>query len=114
MSLLYREAISETCFTLSSNTVFNLLLYFSCVLVWDTRPPKGPQQPTTKKESEGPKNPMGVPDTFKHLDLSWKPMLKVNISYKTKIMGLSMIKTFIVISFGKLIQVHCDIIHNKS
>jgi len=22
---------------------------------------------------------MGVPDTFKHLDLTWKPMLKVNI-----------------------------------
>lgn len=61
-----------------------LTLYFSCVLVWDTRPPKGPQQPTTKKESEGPKNPMGVPDTFKHLDLSWKPMLKVNILHKTE------------------------------
>lgn len=50
---------------------------FSCVLVWDTRPPKGPQQGT--KEKAGPKNPMGVPDTFKHLDLTWKPMLKVKL-----------------------------------
>ena len=52
-------------------------MYFSCVLFWDTRPPKGPQQQQGSKEKTGPKNPMGVPDTFKHLDLTWKPMLKV-------------------------------------
>lgn len=51
-----------------------------CVLVWDTRPPKGPSQLLTKKEDDkGTKNPMGVPDTFKHLDLSWKPFLRVHL-----------------------------------
>lgn len=50
----------------------------NCVLVWDTRPPKGPQQ-GQQKEKQGPKNPMGVPDTFKHLDLTWKPMLRVQL-----------------------------------
>ncbi|XP_033738311.1 WD repeat-containing protein 63-like isoform X3 [Pecten maximus] len=49
-----------------------------CVLVWDTRPVKGPGQLITTKETDkGPKNPIGVPNTFKHLDLSWKPILKV-------------------------------------
>ncbi|XP_045159985.2 dynein axonemal intermediate chain 3-like isoform X2 [Mercenaria mercenaria] len=52
----------------------------NCVLVWDTRPPKGPQQQQQgTKEKQGPKNPMGVPDTFKHLDLTWKPMLRVHL-----------------------------------
>ncbi|KAL4236475.1 WD repeat-containing protein 63 [Mactra antiquata] len=51
----------------------------NCVLLWDTRPPKGPQQQQGSKDKQGPKNPMGVPDTFKHLDLTWKPMLKVHL-----------------------------------
>ncbi|KAL5022553.1 hypothetical protein ScPMuIL_001708 [Solemya velum] len=48
-----------------------------CILVWDTRPSK----PTHghKDEEKGLKNPMGVPNTFKHLDLSWKPLLKVTL-----------------------------------
>lgn len=51
-----------------------------CVLVWDTRPPKGPAQMLSKKDDDkGPKNPMGVPNTFKHLDLSWKPFLRVHL-----------------------------------
>ncbi|CAC5422765.1 WD repeat-containing protein 63 [Mytilus coruscus] len=51
-----------------------------CVLFWDTRPPKGPSQLLTKKtDDKGPKNPMGVPNTFKHLDLSWKPFLRVHL-----------------------------------
>lgn len=50
------------------------------VLFWDTRPTKGPSQLLTKKtEDKGPKNPMGVPDTFKHLDLQWKPFLRVHL-----------------------------------
>ena len=58
-----------------------IILFFlhcsSCVLFWDTRPPKGPSQHGSKEKAGGPKNPMGVPDTFKHLDLTWKPMLRV-------------------------------------
>ncbi|CAH1773609.1 unnamed protein product [Owenia fusiformis] len=43
------------------------------VLVWDTRPPKGHQV-------QDEKGPMGVPNTFKHLDLVWKPHLRVFLS----------------------------------
>ncbi|XP_052776408.1 dynein axonemal intermediate chain 3-like isoform X2 [Mya arenaria] len=50
----------------------------NCVLVWDTRPTKAPQQ-QQGKQKDGPKNPMGVPETFKHLDLTWKPHLKVHL-----------------------------------
>ncbi|KAK3590717.1 hypothetical protein CHS0354_012290 [Potamilus streckersoni] len=51
-----------------------------CILFWDTRPPKGPQQQQSSKNAEKePVNPMGVPNTFKHLDLTWKPMLKVHL-----------------------------------
>ena len=60
---------------------FDLFVY-SSVLFWDTRPPKGPSQLLTKKtEDKGPKNPMGVPDTFKHLDLQWKPFLRVCLNF---------------------------------
>lgn len=59
-----------------------IYLFFSCVLFWDTRPPKGPSQLLTKKtDDKGPKNPMGVPNTFKHLDLSWKPFLRVRFCH---------------------------------
>ncbi|KAK6180530.1 hypothetical protein SNE40_012670 [Patella caerulea] len=47
-----------------------------CVLLWDTRPMKVLQ---TKDDDKGPKNPMGVPNTFRHLDLTWKPLLKVQL-----------------------------------
>ncbi|KAK2157176.1 hypothetical protein LSH36_196g03010 [Paralvinella palmiformis] len=51
------------------------------VLFWDTRPPK--TYGGHEKQKDLMKNPMGVPDTFKHLDLTWKPMLKVNL-YKSE------------------------------
>ena len=53
--------------------------WYSCssVLVWDIRPPKTAQQ-SNKKEIN---NPMGVSTTFKHLNLSWKPLLKVCIHH---------------------------------
>lgn len=49
----------------------------NCVLFWDTRPPKGQ---VTKEDDKGPKNPIGIPNTFRHLDLQWKPMLKMHLS----------------------------------
>lgn len=50
------------------------------VLFWDTRPPKGPGQLNFgAKNEKNDKTQMGVPSTFKHLDLSWKPMLKVHL-----------------------------------
>ncbi|XP_048256413.1 dynein axonemal intermediate chain 3-like isoform X4 [Haliotis rufescens] len=47
-----------------------------CVMFWDTRPSKGQQG---KDDDKGPKNPMGIANTFRHLDLQWKPHLRVNL-----------------------------------
>jgi hypothetical protein len=55
--------------------VLFLVAACSCVLFWDVRPPKGLQ---VKEDEKGVKNPMGIPNTFKHLDLTWKPMLKAS------------------------------------
>ncbi|XP_072366415.1 dynein axonemal intermediate chain 3 [Scyliorhinus torazame] len=51
------------------------------VLFWDIRRPKArvlTRQEKQKMEKELP-NPEGVPDTFKHLDLYWKPMHRVTL-----------------------------------
>ncbi len=57
-----------------------ILFGFSQVLLWETRSPRGGVKPLSKKEREII-NPMGVPLTFKHLDLIWKPLLRVNKFY---------------------------------
>jgi hypothetical protein len=44
----------------------------SSIVVWDIRPPKSQKPPADEK-----KNLTGIPTTFKHLDLTWKPHLKV-------------------------------------
>lgn len=46
------------------------------VAIWDTRPPKGhtPSIEDTKAD-----NPLGVSMTYKHLDLTWKPTLKIPV-----------------------------------
>ncbi|XP_033096889.1 WD repeat-containing protein 63-like [Anneissia japonica] len=46
------------------------------VAIWDTRPPKG-AAPVDDNKSNGP---LGVPSTFKHIDLTWKPVIKIPIS----------------------------------
>ncbi|CAF1214774.1 unnamed protein product, partial [Didymodactylos carnosus] len=51
----------------------------SQVLIWETRAPRTGVKPSTKKEREVI-NPLGVPLTFKHLDLSWKPLLRVTLA----------------------------------
>ncbi|KAI7793969.1 putative WD repeat-containing protein 63 [Triplophysa rosa] len=54
----------------------------SCVLFWDVRAPRVVSQSLTdmKKKSEKPlENPHGVPDTFKHLNLTWKPFIRVSL-----------------------------------
>ena len=45
---------------------------FSTVLVWDTRPSKS----AAPAHAAG-QNPAGTLPTFKHLDLTWKPVLRV-------------------------------------
>ncbi|XP_030851872.1 WD repeat-containing protein 63 isoform X1 [Strongylocentrotus purpuratus] len=47
------------------------------VAIWDTRPPKG-QTPTIDNAKHD--NPLGVATTFKHLDLTWKPVIKIPIN----------------------------------
>ncbi|XP_071953082.1 dynein axonemal intermediate chain 3-like [Antedon mediterranea] len=46
------------------------------VAVWDTRPPKGQAPSVDDNKSNGP---LGVPSTFKHIDLTWKPVIKIPI-----------------------------------
>ncbi|CAF3107715.1 unnamed protein product [Rotaria socialis] len=48
------------------------------VLFWETRVPRAGVKPLSKKEREI-NHPMGVPLTFKHLDLIWKPYLRVTM-----------------------------------
>ncbi|MBN3313246.1 WDR63 protein, partial [Atractosteus spatula] len=54
------------------------------VLFWDIRPPRVAAHSMTdrkQKPEERPlDNPHGVPSTFKHLDLTWKPLIKVTFS----------------------------------
>ena len=51
---------------------FFLMFIFSTVLVWDTRPSKS----AAPSQAVG-HNPVGILPTFKHLDLTWKPVLRV-------------------------------------
>ncbi|XP_067845904.1 dynein axonemal intermediate chain 3 [Heptranchias perlo] len=50
-----------------------------CILFWDIRRPKASLQTMQEKRKieKELQNPEGVPNTFKHLDLNWKPMHKV-------------------------------------
>ncbi|XP_026055614.1 dynein axonemal intermediate chain 3 [Carassius auratus] len=54
-----------------------------CVLFWDLRPPRAVSQSLTdvkQKSQEKPlENPHGVPNTFKHLNLTWKPFIRVSL-----------------------------------
>ncbi|XP_073400512.1 dynein axonemal intermediate chain 3 isoform X2 [Dendrobates tinctorius] len=51
------------------------------VMFWDIRSHKSHlQTPTSRKQEENQHAaPLGVPDTFKHLDLVWRPLLKTSI-----------------------------------
>ena len=46
----------------------------STVLFWDIRPQKG-----ERLVAKDTPLPMGVPATFRHLDLVWRPFLKVHL-----------------------------------
>ncbi|XP_062308219.1 LOW QUALITY PROTEIN: dynein axonemal intermediate chain 3 [Osmerus eperlanus] len=52
-----------------------------CVMFWDIRTPRMATQPMTdrrqKAEEKPLESPHGVPNTFKHLDLAWKPLVRV-------------------------------------
>nr|XP_039270172.1 dynein intermediate chain 3, axonemal-like [Styela clava] len=47
------------------------------ILVWDTRPPKTTTGPTREQQAIDKKISETGPQTFKHLDLTWKPLLKM-------------------------------------
>ncbi|KAM9444629.1 dynein axonemal intermediate chain 3 [Clarias gariepinus] len=61
-----------------------------CVMFWDLRTPHAVAASLTDKKHKDEvktlENPQGVPDTFKHLDLSWKPLFKVTLP-KTDTVG---------------------------
>lgn len=50
-----------------------------CVMLWDTKASKM-QHTAMYDEKKKAQQPSGVPDTFKHLDLTWKPLLRVTLS----------------------------------
>ncbi|KAI2649391.1 Dynein axonemal intermediate chain 3 [Labeo rohita] len=54
-----------------------------CVLFWDLRPPRVVSHSLTevkqKSEEKPLENPHGVPNTFKHLNLTWKPFIRVSL-----------------------------------
>ncbi|KAG5275640.1 hypothetical protein AALO_G00122930 [Alosa alosa] len=54
-----------------------------CVMFWDIRVPWTGGQPLEEKKQKTDErpldNPHGVPNMFKHLDLSWKPLMKVSL-----------------------------------
>ncbi|XP_067301422.1 dynein axonemal intermediate chain 3 [Pseudorasbora parva] len=54
-----------------------------CVLFWDLRPPRVASQSLAdvkqKSEDKPLENPHGVPNTFKHLNLTWKPIIRVSL-----------------------------------
>ncbi|XP_078488528.1 dynein axonemal intermediate chain 3 [Ciona intestinalis] len=51
------------------------------VMVWDIRAPKAPANTKDQQaEKSAPPRPFGVSQVFKHLDLSWKPLLKLSMA----------------------------------
>uniref|UniRef100_A0A8C1C130 Dynein axonemal intermediate chain 3 n=1 Tax=Cyprinus carpio carpio TaxID=630221 RepID=A0A8C1C130_CYPCA len=84
--------------TLSSLCVH---IYFSCVLFWDLRPPRVVSQSLTdvkqKSEEKPLENPHGVPNTFKHLNLTWKPFIRVCDAYKH---GFKTYKSLVLFTLG--------------
>ncbi|KAJ8408511.1 hypothetical protein AAFF_G00259250 [Aldrovandia affinis] len=54
-----------------------------CVMFWDIRAPRVAAQPVIDKQQKVEQtpleNPNGVPNTFSHLDLSWNPLIRVNL-----------------------------------
>uniref|UniRef100_A0A4W5K6L2 Dynein axonemal intermediate chain 3 n=1 Tax=Hucho hucho TaxID=62062 RepID=A0A4W5K6L2_9TELE len=70
-----------------------------CVMFWDIRAPRVLQtmadQRKQKVEEKPLENPHGVPNTFKHLDLTWKPLIRVqHISYCKTQLQLVLSTTF--------------------
>uniref|UniRef100_A0A8C3SEI9 WD repeat-containing protein 63 n=1 Tax=Chelydra serpentina TaxID=8475 RepID=A0A8C3SEI9_CHESE len=63
--------------TKSNNLQF--LVLWSSILFWDLRAPKPTIQSSFEKakEEKAIEAPPDVPTTFKHLDLSWRPLIKV-------------------------------------
>uniref|UniRef100_A0A8B9GVX3 WD repeat domain 63 n=1 Tax=Astyanax mexicanus TaxID=7994 RepID=A0A8B9GVX3_ASTMX len=58
-----------------------------CVMFWDLRAPRVVSQSQIdrkqKTEEKILDNPHGVPNTFKHLDLTWKPLIRVQTHIHT-------------------------------
>ncbi|XP_074077877.1 dynein axonemal intermediate chain 3 [Macrotis lagotis] len=52
-----------------------------CVIyIWDIRPTRPPPMPSDKKKEEIVEIPHDMPPTFLHLDLSWRPLIKISLS----------------------------------
>ncbi|CAH2310444.1 WD repeat-containing 63 [Pelobates cultripes] len=56
------------------------------VMFWDIRSHKPPNITDRKLTEQNQLDPQGVPDTFRHLDLVWRPLIKVTM-FKTGAVG---------------------------
>ncbi|XP_074122452.1 dynein axonemal intermediate chain 3 [Sminthopsis crassicaudata] len=50
------------------------------IYFWDIRPTRPPPVPTDKKKEEVIEVPHDIPTTFLHLDLSWRPIIKITLT----------------------------------
>ncbi|XP_036613228.1 dynein intermediate chain 3, axonemal [Trichosurus vulpecula] len=50
------------------------------ICFWDIRPTRPPPTPTDKKKEETVEVPHDVPSTFLHLDLSWRPHIRITLA----------------------------------
>ncbi|XP_020844390.1 dynein axonemal intermediate chain 3 isoform X2 [Phascolarctos cinereus] len=50
------------------------------IYFWDIRPTRPPPIPTDKKKEETVEVPHDVPSTFLHLDLSWRPHIRITLA----------------------------------
>ncbi|XP_047914967.1 dynein axonemal intermediate chain 3 isoform X2 [Anser cygnoides] len=83
----------ENCPDFKTETEDNTIQSFcSLILFWDIRVTKLPGKLSFEKEKNIFDMPPGVPDTFKHLALSWKPLIKINLCKSDTEMEYSPIK----------------------
>ncbi|XP_043861259.1 dynein axonemal intermediate chain 3 [Dromiciops gliroides] len=50
------------------------------IYFWDIRPTRPPPTPVDKKKEETVEVPHDVPPTFLHLDLTWRPLIKITLA----------------------------------
>uniref|UniRef100_A0A8B9EPU3 WD repeat domain 63 n=1 Tax=Anser cygnoides TaxID=8845 RepID=A0A8B9EPU3_ANSCY len=74
------------------------------ILFWDIRVTKLPGKLSFEKEKNIFDMPPGVPDTFKHLALSWKPLIKVLLAFFQSLAAdfcFNLPRTYLIMAINK-------------